>query len=270
MGKGADVLAHDRLLTDGLQSPHRRLSRDDVEPVEESAAEIARVMELIRRLQHHVSRAVADGAFPLVLAGNCNSSLGTTAGIGAEDLGVIWFDAHADFDDPDENVSGFFDVMALAMLTGRGWAGLRATIPGHRPIPARNVILAGVRDLEPYQRERLRRSDLLVVPDRIDPTDFARAATDLSERVTRVYVHLDLDVIDADEARANQYAATGGPSVEHVSECLRLIHRTFRVAAGAITAYDPSYDPGGRALRAARGLAPELVGVPTAGSAANY
>jgi arginase len=86
---------------------------------------------------------------------NCNSALGTTAGVGADDLGVVWFDAHADFDDPEENDSGFFDVMGLAMLTGRGWRALRQTIPGHVPIPEQNVILGAVRDLEPYQRERL-------------------------------------------------------------------------------------------------------------------
>ena len=78
--------------------------------------------------------------FPLVFAGNCNSGLGTTAGAGPQGLGVVWFDAHADFDDPEENESGFFDVMGLAPLTGRGWRALRHTIPGHAPIPERNVI----------------------------------------------------------------------------------------------------------------------------------
>ena len=74
----------------------RRLTRFD-----ESRAEITRVMELVCRLAGRVRRAVDEGAFPLVLAGGCNSSLGTAAGIAADSPGIVWFDAHADFDDRD-------------------------------------------------------------------------------------------------------------------------------------------------------------------------
>jgi arginase len=103
-----------------------------------------------------------------VLAGNCNSALGTVAGLETDELAVVWLDAHADFDDPDENTSGFFDVMGLAMLTGRGWHALRQTIPNHHPVPEHRVVLAAVRDLEPYQRQRVERSNLHVVPGEID------------------------------------------------------------------------------------------------------
>ena len=130
--------------------------------------------QLVRRLAGRVRVAVQEGSFPMVLAGNCNSCLGTVAGVGAEHLGVFWFDAHADFDDPDENTSGFFDVMGLAMLTGRGWPALRGTIPGHIPISESNVVLAGVRDLEPYQRQRLDASEVCVVPGAIQQSPLPR------------------------------------------------------------------------------------------------
>jgi arginase len=91
--------------------------------------EIKRTIELDARLADAVRGAIAVGAFPLVLAGNCNSALGTTAGISRGDLGVLWFDAHADFDTPEDNQSGFFDVFALAILTGSCWRALRRTIP---------------------------------------------------------------------------------------------------------------------------------------------
>jgi arginase len=259
-GVGARTLAEDEQLGSGLEALGWHVNRGEIEAVDESGAEMARVIELIRRLQAQVQRASAQSAFPLVLAGNCNSSLATTAGIGTDGLGVIWFDAHADFDDPDDNLSGFLDVMALAMLTGRGWATLRATIPGHAPIPESSVILAGARDLEPYQRARTEGSDLAVVPNAIDMSEFERAVADLSRKVSRVYVHLDLDVVDSSVARVNEYAAGGGPSVERVSECLDVVRRAFRVEAAAITAYDPACDRDGSALGAARSLARDLVG----------
>ena len=255
MGAGAARLVADELLRSGIETAGWTVSNDRVEPVEESDPEIARVMELVRRLAARVRLAVDEGAFPLVMAGNCNSCLGTVAGVGTQQLGVVWFDAHADFDDPDENTSGFFDVMGLAMLTGRGWQALRATIPNHAPIPESNVVLAGVRDLELYQRQRLESSRVLVVPGPIEPDRFARALSDLASRVSRVYLHVDLDSLDVSEARANEYAAAGGPSLARLLACLQLVCERFTVAAAAITAFDPSLDADGRTLAAARRIA---------------
>ena len=239
MGAGAARLAHDAELRRSLDASGWRVVEEEIEPVEASDAEIARVMELVRRLSARVASAVDAGAFPLVLAGNCNSSLGTVAGAGAMELGVVWFDAHADFDDPDENTSGFFDVMGLAMLTGRGWDGLRKTIPGHAAIPEDNVVLAGVRDLEPYQRRTLERSNLRAVSGAVDPGEFESALDELRSRVARVYLHVDLDSVDSAEATANEYAAAGGPSVDRLVDCVRLVCERFAVAAAAIIPANP-------------------------------
>ena len=145
MGRGPRVLAADPAFRSSIEAAGWSLEDDEVGPVDEAQAEIARVVELLRLLAERVGLAIEAKRFPLVLAGSCNSCLGTVAGARAEELGVVWFDAHADFDDPEENTSGFFDVMGLAMLTGRGWRALRQTIPGHQPIAERDVILAGVR-----------------------------------------------------------------------------------------------------------------------------
>lgn len=258
MGAGATRLAGDEPLRTALERADWAISSDEVEAVNESDAEITRVIELVRRLAGRVRAAVEDGDFPLVLAGNCNSCLGTVAGVGARDLGVVWFDAHADFDDPEENTSGFFDVMGLAMLTGRGWRALRATVSGLRPIPESSVVLAGVRDLEPYQRRRLDTSEVCAVPGSIDPKAFEQALSRLSLRVSRIYLHVDLDVLDSAEARANEYAAPGGPSMERLARCIRLACGRFTVAGAGITAYDPALDPGDRTLIAARRIAREI------------
>jgi arginase len=258
MGSGPIRLATDHEFRAGVKAEGWEVSQAEIEAVDESDPEIVRVIELIRRLARSVHETTKTGAFPLVLAGNCNSALGTTAGIGAEDLGVVWFDAHADFDDPDENESGFFDVMGLAMLTGRGWRALRQTIPGHHPIPERNVILAAVRDLEGYQRRRLDQADVVAVPGAIDPERFENAVNALKDRVSRVYLHVDLDALDIDAARANKYAAPGGPSLARLLDCIRLTAEKLEIAGAAITAYDPDFDPDQRTLAAARAVAQEI------------
>src|SRR4051794_22929960 len=166
------------------------LAADVVPAVDASQPEVRRTIELDRRLAERVRAAVAGGAFPLVLAGNCNSSLGTVGGVGAAGVGVVWFDAHADFDTPEDNVSGFFDVMALSTLTGSAWQAQRAKVCD--PVEESSVVLAAVRDLEPYQRSRIEASRLLLAPGALEGFEDALDAL----AVSRVYLHLDLDALD--------------------------------------------------------------------------
>lgn len=258
MGSGPIRLATDAEFRAGIEAEGWTVTHEEIEAVDESDPEIVRVIELLRRLAKRVAQTTAQGAFPLVLAGNCNSALGTTAGIGAKNLGVVWFDAHADFDDPEENTSGFFDVMGLAMLTGRGWRALRETIPGHIPVPERNVVLAAVRDLEDYQRRRMNRSDVATITGAIDPDRLEKAIAALRDRAARVYLHVDLDALDIDEARANRYAAPGGPSLDRLLNSIRQATERLEIAGAAITAYDPDFDPDHRSLAAARAVAREI------------
>jgi arginase len=138
--------------------------------------------------------------------------------------------------------------MGLAILTGTGWRALRETIPGFAPIAEENVVLAAVRDLEPYQRERVEGSSLRVAPGQMD--GFEAALEGLG--VERVYLHFDLDAVDAGEARANEYAAPGGPSSDALLAAVDAVFDRFRVEAAALTAYDPDVDP--RAAGVARAV----------------
>jgi arginase len=241
MGAGPAVLAR------GLGHPGGAVA-----PADAGLPEAARIFELDRRLASAVRSARDDDALPLVLAGGCMSALGTVAGAGARGLGVVWLDAHADFDTPDDNLSGFFDVFALAILTGSGWRALRETIPGFTPVPEDRVLVAGVRDLEPYQRDRLERSGLRTLPGAFAPTALRAALEPLAEQVDRVYLHVDLDVLDVREGRANEYAASGGPTLATVLDAVDAVFDRFDVAAVALTAYDPAEDSDGRARTAAR------------------
>jgi arginase len=253
MGLGASVLARDDGFHAALEAAGCVVTGETIPPVDASLPEVARIFELDRRLARRVADACARGAFPLVLGGNCCSCLGTVAGSGA--AGAVWFDAHADFDTPEDNLSGFTDVMGLAILTGSGWRALRETIPGFAPLPEHDVVLAGVRDLEPYQRLRLDASAVRTVSGEIDAGALAEALDRLHESVTRVYLHVDLDALDAGAGRANPYAASGGPSLDGLLAAIDAVLDRFDVAAAALTAYDPRGDADGAVADAARRIA---------------
>jgi arginase len=254
MGAGPLRLLADTKLSEDLQTQGWVVEGETVETPDAGDPEIVRIAEADRALAGRVRVAVADGAFPIVLAGNCNSCLGTVAGLGhtgAAPLGVVWFDAHADFDTPDRSL-GFFDGMGLAILTGNGWERLRGTIDGLKPVDERDVVLAGVRDLEAHQRSPLEASAVKVVPGRAAAgSEYGAALEALSARATRAYLHVDLDVLDPSEGPANRFAADGGLTLRELEQAIELAFDRLQVAAAAITAYDPSLDADGRMARAA-------------------
>jgi arginase len=215
--------------------------------------EVGTSFAVYRSLSEQVRAVVAGGGFPLVLAGNCGSSLGTVSGAraaapdDASAIGVIWLDAHADFNTAETTTSGFLDGTVLAALTGRGWSALTASIPGFRPVPDAHVVLVGARDLDAGEERLLASSRVMRVEAARMQLGGARAALDpalaeLARHVSRVYLHIDLDVHDPAEAQANQYAVPGGVAASTVRELVRVVGERFSIVAAALTAYDPTYD----------------------------
>jgi arginase family enzyme len=121
------------------------------------------------------------------------------------------------------------------------------------------LIQIGVRSVDGEERQRLGRSR--VHQSAADPTDVRRTLDVVSGPLRHAYVHLDLDVVDASELRANQYALNGGPSVESVSAVIAATGTRVPVDAAALTALDRSID-GERAWMIAQQLALTIASCP--------
>ena len=211
--------------------------------------EIASAFDIQRWLSVRVSGCRERGAFPLVLAGNCSTSVGTFAGLRSRSRkvpGVCWFDAHGDFNTPETSESGFLDGMALATLTGRCWTTLTRLVPDFRPADDASILMFGTRDLDTAERNALSASRIHWPSSSRDSVSDSERLLALRENVGEVYLHIDLDVLDESVARVNQYACPGGMSVERVLDLIRAIGASFHIGAAALTAWDPSYDPTGR------------------------
>ncbi|MEP7287504.1 MAG: arginase family protein [Chloroflexota bacterium] len=111
----------------------RGCSVSSVDVTVDFVTENAVAFGVCRALSEQVSAARKAQAFPLLLTGNCGSALGTLAGLEIGKTGIIWFDAHGEFNTPNTTLSGFLDGMGIATITGRCWQAIAATVPGFAP-----------------------------------------------------------------------------------------------------------------------------------------
>ena len=241
----------DRLLRDlGHQVSVRWIEPRAVLPTENGTT-----FELIRYLAEAVRSSVSRGALPILLAGNCNSSVGALAGIGPTRPGLVWFDAHGDFNTPETTESGFLDGMGLAMTTGRCWRRVLSAVPGFAPLPELHVLHVGARDLDIEEERMLRASDVaLVTPRDLGSADVEKAVETallgLRKRVSRIYLHIDIDVLDLGEVMPNHLAVPGGLAVGTVEASIRMARELFDVCGCCLASFDPAYDVDDQVLRA--------------------
>lgn len=253
MGRGPNHILEGGAV-ERLQALGHRIEVAHVDLQASFPAEVAMAFAVMSAVAEQVRTACAEGCFPVVLAGNCNTTVGTVSGLSPRRAGVVWFDGHADFETPETTASGFIDGMGLAILTGRCWQGLARTVPGFTALSGSDVILAGASDVEPHEEALLEASGCTYLSDRdLNGDDAARhlavALDRLRERVDGIHLHIDLDVHDPKLARANHFRPPGGLSPARLHEAVADVMTRVPVLSAAITAYDPDVDPAGVTLR---------------------
>jgi arginase len=178
---------------------------------------------------------------PVVVGGDCGVELAAVRHAvrrSDEPVALVWFDAHADANSPETSPSGAFHGMVVRALLGDGPERL---VDGP-VLSADRVVLAGTRALDDAEAEFVERSGIRVV----GPQDgFAHAVLAAVEATgaSRVYVHVDLDVIDPAEVEGVQFPEPFGPSVAELTEAIRLLKGSHEVVGAGITEFAPA-DPG--------------------------
>ncbi len=243
-----------QLLRDGLKE---RLEADghavNVQMLtdgETFSTEIGTSFRLLNRLSLATDRAVNAGSIPLVLAGNCNASVGAAAGVGMNDLALFWLDGNADFNTPETTRSGFLDGMGLAMLNGRCWTNMLSGLSGFTAIPDHRLMLLGARDFDPAEAEALSRTGIVRIEvEEMSNGEAEAAIARMASLAQRAFIHLDVDVHDPVEAPANRYQPADGPSISEVRHICCTIANTIPLAGITVASYDPAYDPSGTTSR---------------------
>lgn len=217
-----------------------------------------------RNFAEVVRESLQDDLLTIGLEANCNDLLGMLAGLkydsdgNARRVGMIFIDAHGDFNVPETTLSGMLGGMPVAIAAGHALHNLRQTAGLNEPLAMSDIVWGGVRDLDPLELDRFREYEVqqFSVQDIRDlSVNLRDELNDLAERVDAIYVHIDMDVLDPAEVGGHPLTVPDGPTSAELAEAMTLMFRNPKtVALGIASTPAGSFDADGSSRRAALNL----------------
>jgi arginase len=207
-----------------------------------------------------VAKNEREGFFNVGLLATCPSMLGMAAGLQRSGtnrdpvkIGLLWLDAHPDFNTPETTRSGSLGGMPVAVATGRALQILRLDSRLDPPLSDRHIVMGGVRLTDPLEQHLLDQSSIeqLSVDDLRNMTPAVFAQLDRLNRLTdKIYVHIDMDVLDPREVMGHGNKVPNGPSSAELARLFESIFGRYPKASAIAFATIPSTDEGGLSLAA--------------------
>lgn len=201
-----------------------------------------------------------DGFFTVGLLATCPSMPGLVAGLQRSGstieplrIGMLWLDAHPDFNTPETTRSGSLGGMPVAVATGRALHVMRRDAKLDPPMSDVNIVMGGVRLTDPLEQRLLDESRIeqLSVDDLRNMTPAVWQQLDRLNRISdKLYIHIDMDVLDPREVMGHGNKVPDGPSSEELARLFEQIFRRYAKASAIGFATIPSTDQGGLSIAA--------------------
>lgn len=209
--------------------------------------------DIVRQNEH-------DGYFTVGLLATCPSMPGLVAGLQrsgppneALKIGMLWLDAHPDFNTPETTRSGSLGGMPVAVATGRALHRLRLDAKLEPPMSDVHIVMGGVRLTDPLEQHLLDESRI----EQVSVDDLRQASPAVFEQLDRlnrltdkIYVHIDMDVLDPREVMGHGNKVPNGPSSEQLAALFEQVFRRYPKASAIGFATIPGQDEGGLSIAA--------------------
>lgn len=186
------------------------------------------------------------GAGCLVLAGDDTAAIGVVSGLQAAHgpgarIGVVWIDAHGDFNTPETSYSGILAGMSLAIVAGLAGPNWRDAARMAAPVPTNRIVVAGARQLDAKEEALLRVTDvhLYSTEDLRDGSNFAHAIQRLAATVDLILLHVDVDVLDPRFIPSSSTPSPDGLSIEEAQDALGAVFASGKVAVFTVCGINP-------------------------------
>jgi arginase len=192
-----------------------------------------------------IAEAAAEGfragRAVLMTGGNCSHAPGVLGGLqdaygpGAR-VGLVWFDAHGDFNTPHTTLTGSLGGMPVAVCAGLGLPASRERAHIRAPLPTDRIVLVDVRNLDPAEQALIAATDAVIAAPApgYPGEDLGPAVARLADKVDLLYLHVDADVLDGSLVPNHPTVEPDGPSLAQVQAAMACVMATGKVAAFAV------------------------------------
>ncbi len=205
-----------------------------------------------------------DGLLNVGFLANCNSLMGMLGGLqhsgkGRKPLkiGLVWIDAHGDFNTPETTLSGMLGGMPVAVSAGLCLSRLRLKSGLDPALPPKYITMAGVRDTDPLEQEQIDRYNIkqISVEDIRNLSENIHIQMKLLSQITdKIYIHIDMDVLDPAEVGGHSLNVPDGPTSRELAAALSLMFKYEKTAGLGIASYPADRDEEKISLKAAYNL----------------
>ncbi|MGH2559081.1 MAG: arginase family protein [Thermomicrobiales bacterium] len=244
------------------------VSRPALPPEQITDDPIVNLGRFNRLIADEIVASAEQDAVSLLVGGTCSHLIGMFAGLqrvfeATARIGLVWFDAHGDFNTPRTTRSGMLGGMPVATCAGLCHATWREVAGQLAPLPTDRILMVDVRNLDPDEATLIAATDVQIArfgPNG-DPGAIAVAMRALANRVDHLYVHVDADVLDASLQPNHPTAEPDGPGLKEIRWALIGAMSTRKVRAFGVVSVNPAGPDGPTSLASGKALL--LAGVET-------
>ena len=227
-------------------------------PAERSDDTVTTIAHLGANIAAEVAAALREEGNVLVTGSNCNALVGVLAGFekrygATARIGLVWFDAHGDFNTPKTTLSGMIGGMPVAVSAGLAFPHWRAITGLDAPIPTDRIVMVDVRNLDPKERALIEATDVTIAA--IEPgrpgVPLREAIDTLAATCDVIYLHIDEDVLDERYVPNHGTVEPNGPDMDAVLNAVRIVLGTGKVHGYGLVSVNVRGEGGKESLDAA-------------------
>ena len=239
--------------------------RGSLRRAESGLTYLPEIAQICSRAYEVGRKAIADGCLPIFIGGDHSISVGTVGGVTHEGrVGVLWVDAHGDFNTPETSPSGNVHGMPLAALLGHGVSEIVDVGRKGPKLDPEDVMMVGIRSLDPTESEMIRNDKVGIYTMReIDERGIAQVAHEVLRRLNhteRLHVSLDMDCLDPMFAPGVGTPVQGGLTTREAHLLMEILADDGRVGSVDIVEINPIIDAKNQTAQMAAGLLTSLLG----------
>ncbi|MCB9450177.1 MAG: arginase [Anaerolineaceae bacterium] len=224
----------------------RGMEEVDLLPGEERAHHANAIAAVAHDVHDRMLETIQSGDAAIFMGGDHSMAIGTiSAALERGSLGVVWVDAHGDFNTPETTPSGNVHGMVVAALMGLCPPPL---VVGEHRLRPDQIVMIGIRDLDDEEREAIRRTGIKVITmsdiDKVGMADVVHATLRILGNVDHIHVSFDMDSLDPSVAPGVGTAVPGGLTYREAHLLMEMLADDGRVCSLDLVEVNPILDQG--------------------------